>query len=59
MSVTNGVITATMKGSGLASCVTSKTVTLTPGTPASQDAPISWTCNTDASAGCKPASCVG
>ena len=59
MSVTNGVITATMKSSGLAGCVISKTVTLTPGTPISQDAPISWTCNTTANPGCKPASCVG
>jgi len=59
MDVTDGVITATMRATGVANCVASATVTLTPGTPASQDAPISWTCNTSASSGCKPASCVG
>ena len=59
MSVTTGVITATMKSTGVAGCVAGATVTLTPGTPVSQDAPISWTCNTSAAAGCKPASCVG
>jgi type IV pilus assembly protein PilA len=59
MSVTNGVITATMKGTGVAGCVQGKTVTLTPGTPVAQDAPISWTCNSNANSGCKPASCVG
>ena len=59
LAVNNGVITATMKSTGVASCVAGATVTLSPGTPASQDAPISWTCNTSATSGCKPASCVG
>ena len=59
LTVTNGVIRATMKGSGLAGCVTSRLVELTPGIPVTQDAPISWTCSTDALAGCRPASCVG
>jgi len=59
VSVTNGTITVSMQGTGVASCVASKTVTLTPTFPASQDAPISWTCNSDAAAGCKPASCSG
>ena len=59
MSVTNGVITAVMKASGVANCVASANVVLTPGVPATQDAPISWTCNTSAASGCKPASCVG
>jgi type IV pilus assembly protein PilA len=59
LTVATGVITATMKATSVASCVTSATVTLTPGAPATQDAPISWTCNTSAAAGCKPASCVG
>ena len=59
LSVTDGTITATMKGTGVANCVAGATVTLTPGIPASQDAPISWTCNTSATSGCKPASCVG
>jgi len=42
----------------VASCVQGKTVTLTPTFPANQDAPISWTCTTNAAAGCKPASCT-
>ena len=58
VSVSNGTITVTMKASGVASCVKSATVTLTPTFPSSQDAPIAWTCTTSASAGCKPASCT-
>ena len=58
VSVDTGTITVSMNPSGVASCVASKNVTLTPGTPATQDAPISWTCNTDASPGCRPASCA-
>jgi len=58
ISVADGVITATMRGSGLASCVTTKHVTLTP-SASSQDAPISWSCNSDATAGCKPSTCTG
>jgi len=58
VSVTDGVITVTMKTSGVASCVQSATVTLTPATAGlAQDAPIAWTCATSAAAGCKPASC--
>jgi type IV pilus assembly protein PilA len=57
ISVALGVITVTMKASGVASCVASATVTLTPTTPSVQDAPIAWTCTTSAAAGCKPASC--
>ena len=58
VSVVDGVITVGMNATGVASCVASKNVTLTPNFPASQDAPISWTCATDAAAGCKPASCA-
>ena len=58
VTVANGTITATMKASGVASCVQSATVTLTPTFPSNQDAPISWTCTTSAAAGCKPASCT-
>mgnify|MGYP003382593257 CR=1 FL=1 len=58
ITVSNGTITATMRGSNLASCVTSKTVTLTPSASA-QDAPISWSCDSTASAGCKPSTCTG
>ena len=57
VSVSAGTITVSMQGTGVASCVASKIVTLMPNFPASQDAPISWTCSTDAAAGCKPASC--
>ena len=57
VSVVDGVITVSMNATGVASCVQSKVVTLTPNWPSSQDAPISWTCTTDAAAGCKPASC--
>ena len=59
VSVANGVITVTMNTAGVASCVSGATVVLTPGTPASQDAPISWTCSTNAAAGCRPATCAG
>ena len=59
LAVATGVITATMKGSGVASCVTRATVTLTPTAGSTQDAPISWSCSTNAAAGCRPASCVG
>jgi type IV pilus assembly protein PilA len=58
VSVTNGTVTVSMQASGVASCVQSKVVTLQPNFPANQDAPISWTCTTDAAAGCKPASCT-
>ncbi|CAG0982463.1 Fimbrial protein [Burkholderiales bacterium] len=56
VTVNDGVITLQMNASGVASCVASAHVTLTPSTPA-QDAPISWTCNSDADAGCKPSTC--
>jgi len=58
VTVTDGTITVSMQASGVASCVQSKIVTLTPQFPSNQDAPISWTCTTDAAAGCKPASCT-
>jgi type IV pilus assembly protein PilA len=57
VAVADGVITVTMKASGVATCVQSATVTLTPTIPSVQDAPIAWTCTTSAAAGCKPASC--
>jgi type IV pilus assembly protein PilA len=59
VSVTAGVITSTMNATGVASCVASAVVSLTPATPASQDAPIVWTCTSTASAGCFPTSCSG
>src|SRR6187551_2508535 len=42
VSVVDGVITVSMNATGVASCVQSKVVTLTPNWPSSQDAPISW-----------------
>ncbi len=59
VSVADGVISVKMNTSGVASCVSGATVTLTPNFPASQDAPISWSCSTDAAVGCRPASCAG
>ena len=58
ITVATGVITATMRGSGLATCVTGKTVTLTPSSTGA-DNPISWTCDSNATAGCKPSTCTG
>ena len=58
VTVDTGVITATMNGSGVANCVSGKTVTLTPAA-SSQDAPISWTCDSNATSGCKPSTCTG
>ena len=57
VTVADGVITLQMNGSGVASCVASAHVTLAPSSPTG-DAPISWTCNSDASAGCKPSTCT-
>jgi type IV pilus assembly protein PilA len=59
VSVTDGVITSVMKATGVASCVASASVVLTPGTPASMDAPIQWTCSSTASTGCYPTTCAG
>ena len=57
ISVTDGVITVTMKATGVAKCVQSKVVTLTPTAGATQDAPIKWACTTDADPGCRPSTC--
>jgi type IV pilus assembly protein PilA len=54
----DGTITVTMNGSGVASCVQSKSVTLTPAAPVSPEAPIAWTCTSDANPGCKPSTCT-
>jgi type IV pilus assembly protein PilA len=53
----NGTITVAMNKDGVASCVSEKNVTLTP-TASGGDAPISWTCASDANAGCKPSTCT-
>ena len=57
VTVADGIITLQMNASGVASCVASAHVTLTPSSPTG-DAPISWTCNSDATAGCKPSTCT-
>jgi type IV pilus assembly protein PilA len=54
---TDGTVVATMRGSGVAACVSGVTVTLTP-SATSQDAPISWSCTSGATAGCKPSTCT-
>jgi type IV pilus assembly protein PilA len=59
VSVNAGVITSVMKTTGVASCVSGVNVVLTPSTPATQDAPIQWTCSSTASPGCYPTSCAG
>ena len=58
VSVSDGTIHLTMNASGVASCVASATVTLEPSDPGAAN-PISWTCNSSASAGCKPTTCTG
>ena len=55
VSVSGGIITVTMKAAGIAPCVSSATLTLSPSVPSSIAAPITWTCTTTAI--CKPISC--
>ncbi len=50
----NGIITVTMKSTGVASCVSGKKVTLTPAA-ATSGQPLNWTCSTDAT--CAPSTC--
>ena len=57
ITTSNGTVTVSMNASGVASCVASKNVTLTPAASGG-DAPISWTCASDATAGCKPSTCT-
>ena len=53
----NGTITVTMNSSGVATCVSGKAVTLTP-TASGGENPISWTCTTNATVGCRPSTCA-
>jgi type IV pilus assembly protein PilA len=55
VTVFGGAITVAMKASGIAPCVASATLTLTPIVPASLGAPITWGCATTAV--CKPTTC--
>ena len=57
ISVAGGVITVTMKATGVASCVQSKHVKLTPVPGANAGDPTKWECASDAS--CKPSTCDG
>ncbi len=60
VSVADGVITAVMRATGVASCVSGGTVILNPTAGATLDAPITWTCSTiGVSPGCFPTSCAG
>ncbi|MBE7521126.1 MAG: pilin [Burkholderiales bacterium] len=58
LTTANGTITVVMNSSGVAQCVNGKSVTLTPATPAQPEAPIAWTCTSNASPGCKPSTCT-
>jgi type IV pilus assembly protein PilA len=58
VSVVDGTIFVTMNATGVASCVSGVSVQLTPTTPVNPADPIPFTCSTDASAGCKPATCA-
>ncbi|HEY8242797.1 MAG TPA: pilin [Casimicrobiaceae bacterium] len=58
LTTANGTVTVGMNGSGVASCVSSKNVTLAPVAPAQPEAPISWNCSSDANPGCKPSTCA-
>ena len=55
IAVIAGTIQVTMKSAGVAPCVTSSVVTLTPTVPSSMADPIKWSCTTTAV--CKPNSC--
>ena len=57
LTTTNGTVVVTMNSTGVASCVSGKTVTLTPVAPGQPEAPISWTCTSNANPGCKPTTC--
>jgi type IV pilus assembly protein PilA len=56
LATADGTITVTMNGTGVASCVSGATVTLTPAASGGTN-PISWTCSSNAAAGCKPSTC--
>jgi type IV pilus assembly protein PilA len=56
MAIANGAVTATMKASGISTCVSGAVVTLTPSPPAVISDPITWTCSTNAA--CRPATCT-
>jgi type IV pilus assembly protein PilA len=56
LTVADGVIVATMKATGVATCAQSTTITLTPIPGATASDPIKWTCA--ATAACKPSTCA-
>jgi prepilin-type N-terminal cleavage/methylation domain-containing protein len=55
IAIAGGVITVTMKSSGVAPCVTGSALTLTPIVPTDLGAPITWACTSTST--CKPTTC--
>ena len=55
IAIVDGVITVTMKSSGVAPCVTGSALTLTPIVPIALGAPITWACTSTST--CKPTTC--
>jgi type IV pilus assembly protein PilA len=57
VAISAGVITVTMKSTGVASCASGKGVKLTPTLSTTAGQPVIWTCASDAT--CKPSTCDG
>ena len=57
VAIADGVITVTMKSTGVASCASGKGVKLTPTLSATAGVPVKWDCASNAT--CKPATCDG
>jgi len=55
----DSVVTATFKTVNVASCVSGKTVTLTPTFDATGVKPTLWVCDSTVDASCKPSTCSG
>lgn len=57
IAVVNGVITVTMKSTGVSACAQSKKAVLTPVLSTTAGVPVKWDCASDAT--CKPSTCNG
>lgn len=57
VAIAAGVVTVTMKSTGVASCASGKGVKLTPTLSTTAGEPVKWTCASNAT--CKPATCDG
>jgi type IV pilus assembly protein PilA len=55
IAIAAGVITVTMKATGVSTCAAGKTLTLTPTAGAAATDPLKWACTSNAT--CKPNSC--